>query len=103
MSDSLDPIRRIAAGIAIHGDEQLLAIATLKLADELDAMRSRLVELELDRVAHSKRIDILREHTDELVGGALRLSDTQLRVSEVIEKMTAALAQLTDYVLDKRA
>jgi chromosome segregation ATPase len=71
MSDSLDPIRNIAAGKSTtHAQDQLLALAILKLADENTELRNRVVSLELDRDAHTKRIDnafYVSERLEELI------------------------------------
>ena len=68
MSDSFDTIRNIVTGnFRCTSNERLLGVALLKLADENDSYRIRLAALELDRDAHSVRLNAINVRIDQVI------------------------------------
>ena len=68
MTDSLHAIRVIAVnGVESTTCERVLAVALLKLADENDSYRIRLAALELDRDAHSVRLNATNARIDQVI------------------------------------
>lgn len=110
MTDSLDPIRHLATGRFEGNDnERLLAVALLKLADELVDMRNRVVSLELDCRAQGTRLntinadraDLLRrvQHLElDRTDGARISAETSQHITDMANIVAEQITFLSDTV-----
>lgn len=90
MSDSLDPIRDLVMGhLVCDSNTRLVAVAVLKLADELTDLRGRAASLEVDRIGHGTRINAVQDRVD-----CLERADTAVTIT----KLTDVAELLTNLV-----